>query len=508
MYDSIIFTDTTENFRVSIPLGAFKIASTLRKHGYSCLVVNHLWKYTEDELKELLSTVLSDKTKFIGFSSTFLNKVLKSKDKLITKFEHIGIESVFPQGKEFENKIFSICRSINPAVKFIVGGSKVTQNYSNKNINYVFIGYSESAIINFMDHLSNGAELNFSIKNIHGVTIIDDRTATGYDFVNDSMIWEDTDVVNHKVVPVEIGRGCIFKCKFCGYPMNGKKKLDYIKDMSVLRAELLNSYEKFGITHFWIVDDTFNDTIEKLTVMEDMVKTLPFKPYFWAYIRLDLLITRPKTVEMLYNIGIRAMFFGIETLHNKAGRSVGKGYNPLKQIEAINSIREQYPEITLHGSFIMGLPGESREDVLNSHKMLMEGKLKLNSWYFRPLAITKKFAVTFYSEFDLNYKSYGYEEIDDSEPFNINWRNEHFTWKEVNELTNELTAKSVKADTFYIAGHDIFSIVSLNYKVEDLINVKYKDFNWKRISLIELPNFIEIYKKTLLQLVKDRNKCG
>jgi radical SAM superfamily enzyme YgiQ (UPF0313 family) len=47
-----------------------------------------------------------------------------------------------------------------------------------------------------------------------------------------------------KVLPIEIARGCIFKCKFCSYPLNGKQNLDfrYFSSMELINA----TYGKAG----------------------------------------------------------------------------------------------------------------------------------------------------------------------------------------------------------------------------------------------------------------------
>ena len=68
-------------------------------------------------------------------------------------------------------------------------------------------------------------------------------------------------ILKNEVPILEIGRGCIFNCKFCSFALKGKKKLDYIKDQSLLRDELIEHYEKYGMDKYIFVDDTFNDSL-------------------------------------------------------------------------------------------------------------------------------------------------------------------------------------------------------------------------------------------------------
>ena len=197
------------------------------------------------------------------------------------------------------------------------------------------------------------------------------------------------DYLNKKeILPIEISRGCRFKCTYCSYPLIGQKNMDdYLKFQEVLKEELLDNYNKWGVTQYYIVDDTFNDSREKLTVIRDMIVTLPFQPTFWCYARLDLIAIWPDTLDLLYQIGIRSMFFGIETLNRRTGLIIGKGYEKDKLIATVKTIKQRYPDIILYGSFIIGAPYESVESVKETQRLLCSGEFPLDNWKFNPLQI-------------------------------------------------------------------------------------------------------------------------
>ena len=360
MYNVIIFTDITDNIATMPSLGPFKCARVLRKNGYSCLVVNHLSKYLYDELVELIDLTVDKDTFLVGFSTTFLKntQVEIIPGEPTPHYLPLGMETVFPQGKEFENKVIAYIKEKNNQVKFIAGGAKTSAQYYNKNIDYACIGYSEVSIVQLANHLTKNTLLPNSFKNLLGITIIDDRLAKGYDFANEDLVWEKTDVVNHKALPLEVARGCIFKCRFCNFPMVGKKTLDYVKRPDILQKELEYNYENYGITNYVLGDDTFNDHPEKINLLHAMVKKLKFQPVFGGYHRLDLICTRPESIEQLYEIGVRFMYFGIESLNITAAKAIGKAHDRKKQIKMIEHLRSKYKDLSLHGSFIIGLPGE------------------------------------------------------------------------------------------------------------------------------------------------------
>ena len=499
MYDIIIFTENTDPMQISIPLGGFKVASVLRKNGYKTLVINHLSTFTIDELKTLIDLVVSTSTAIVGFSTTFLQQVEddQSGEKI---YSHLGMGTVFPQGRQFEDTVISYIKQLNTDVKIIVGGTKTAPTYTNTNIDYVFLGYSETSIIDLMSHLKTGTELPNSKVNEHGITIVDDRTAPRYKFTEDMMIWERTDVVNHKVLPIEIGRGCIFRCKFCSFPLNGKKSLDYNKNPEVVYQELLDNYNKFGITHYFIVDDTFNDHVDKLANLEKIVARLPFKPKFWCYTRLDLLCTNQGMIDIMHKLGVRAMLFGIETLDQNTGRIIGKGYDRQKQISMIRYIRDTYPDMAMHGNFIAGLPHESLDSLNLTMLQLKNGDIPLHSWMIKPLHIFREDWSAFNSDLNLNYDKYGYEIEHDYDGFLV-WKNEHTSFMEADQLSSACMNESRTKPYFNVPGHDSFEMINFGYNQHETMSTSFTDFRWDIIKSGVVTDFIANYKSQLFEIL-------
>jgi hypothetical protein len=506
MYNILIFTDITDNLMSPVSLGAYKIAHSLRTAGYTCLVINHLSDWSQEELQNLLDLTISKETILVGFSTTFLRSIEIERDpsKPTPPYPEIGVGTVFPQGKQFENDIISYIKTKNSQIKFMVGGVRTSQDYSNRNINYAFIGYSEVSIVNLADHLTKQVLLTNSLKNIWGVTIIDDRLAKSYDFANSDMTWLDTDVVNHKVLPIEIGRGCVFRCKFCDYPMNGKKQLDYIKRTDLIIKELENNYNKFGIKHYYIVDDTFNDHPKKLEIIRDAVKTLDFTPVFWGYHRLDLICTHPETLPILYDIGVRAMFFGIETFDENTGKIIGKGYRRSKQISMLKHIKKTYPDLTLHGSFMIGLPEESITSVRATFDAIMDRDIPLDSWKWYGLKLFNTSKITFNSELSQNLLKYGYVDLgSDPESIFVNWGNEYTNNTEANDLAFDFMEQGMSSGRITLSGEASLYLSDIGYKdFSTLTKIPHRDIEWNYIEYTVKPNFVNNYKQQLIKLIK------
>jgi len=511
MYDCIFFTDVTSNL-VPVPtIGAYKLAHELRKQGYSCLVINHFSYFSAEELYSIVELAVSDKTSLIGFSTTFLKSIQSD-----GSFSDLDSSTVFPQGKEVENKFIELCKKQNPKIKTIAGGVKVNSNYSNKNIDYVCIGYSEASILQVMRHLKFGENLTSATKNVWGRIIIDDRFAPSYDFVNSNFAWLPEDVVLHKTLPLEVARGCIFKCKFCSYPMNGKQNLDFVRTEQNLFEELQRNYDQFGISQYTLVDDTFNDHEEKLQRFLRVVNRLSFRPKFWAYIRLDLISTRPHTLQLLNDIGIKAMFFGLESFNPTTAKIVGKGYSIEKQISMINNIRCN-TDISMHGNFIIGLPEDTEKNIITTYDKIVSQEIPLHSWMFLPLRIDRPEFSAYSSDIEKNFVSYGYRELAVDKTINhlssnganfdksINWENSQFTFKRAVSLSQQLADDARNSSTLHVDGDTAIHIASVGVNglsYDRVRNTLVRDFNIGAFNNIIKPKFIKLYTEKLFSLLR------
>lgn len=500
MYDAVIFTDVTDTVTIYKAIGAYKIANTLRQQGYSCLVVDHLHAFTLDEIKQVIDNSVSINTLFVGFSTTFFNSTLNSVNSDGSLTYSSILSGVMPQGIDFENQVITHIKSRHYNCKIIVGGTKAHANINDKNIDYSIIGYGEVSILSVANHLKLNTPIPNSYRNIHGVTIVDNRKNEEYDFVNSKFEWEDLDVGNAKVLPLEIARGCIFKCKFCSYPLNGKQNLDFIRDSNILYEEMQSSYDKHGVSSFYILDDTFNDSTYKLDILQSTVKRLTFQPKFWAYTRLDLIAQNNGLIDKLYDIGLRGIYFGIETLNKRTGLIIGKGFDRAKQINTIRQIRERYGnQVTMHGSFILGLPEENVGSMRQTFNQLMDESIPLHTFMFHGLNLYKNESVPFNSELGKNFKDYGYSEINTNPNSpKVNWQNAYLDHNIANELVNEFNTSAQNSSRLYLPGQTGFSLKNLGFTDEYITSVKYKDIDWAQITM-KKDSYIQLYKDKLIK---------
>lgn len=370
--------------------GPYVIAHHLRKHNISVQVIDYIQFLTTEDLLDLVRKFLpKDKNKpcILGISTTFLQMEEKSLPKhILEAIKTIKVE--------------------HPNLTVVAGGARAHQIQLKANgIAYGIYSYSEDTTLKLFNSLLGRTPLDHKFK--FNKKIVQENTE--FDQVESDFRFVDEDCIRpNESLPLEISRGCIFKCKFCRFPYIGKKKNDYIRCVNQIRAELIYNYEKFGTTKYYILDDTFNETPEKVKDFHDMVQSLPFKIFWCAYLRIDLIHRFPETAVWLKDSGLVGAFFGIESFHPEASALIGKGWSGKHGKDYILELKNNVwgKDVIMTISLIMGIPHEKWEDILETQQWLIDNEI--DSWGWHGLAMSGKPDKTDQSEFEKNPDKYGF----------------------------------------------------------------------------------------------------
>lgn len=379
-FDAIILTD----FYAGQPelhnraLGAYHIAHILRERGLKVLVIDFLFSFTQAEIDKIVSRVISPKTLFVGISTTFINNSTLTLDRNSEQIQEDPLLYFIRKSKQ-----------IQPNIKIIKGGSY--SYYKDQHVDFYVTGqYIEN---DFFALLNKEFQLNLP---------------QDYDFLKHQFTFHELDCITPKEpLPLEVSRGCIFNCKFCGFYGRGKKKNESIKDYNLIKDFLLHAHQNYGTEYFYLADDTFNESIEKLEKFAALVEELPFQPKFACYARLELFMQFPEMIKLARRIGIKGITFGIETLNKKAAVTIGKSTQIEKIKDFLLEFKGSNPDIHTSSGFIAGLPHEDLESCQQTNDWLLKTK-SLNSWKFSPLYLDNLQTNEYASYFSKNIEQYGY----------------------------------------------------------------------------------------------------
>jgi radical SAM superfamily enzyme YgiQ (UPF0313 family) len=512
----ILLSDLTESAALAKTVGPYKVAYELRQAGYEVAVIHHLHVFSFEEIKHILKNLISSKTLFVGINSMFY-QTLKEKSNANNISFAVNSEVTYsvdgtidynakefgqylPHGINKNAEIRFLINQCNPDCKIVLGGPDANDLDYIKEYDYVVTGYADQSIVNLADYLCGRTDqLKKSYKSLYGPIIINDSKAENFDFPNSTMRYLEQDgILPGETLVIEISRGCIFNCAFCNYPLNGKKKLDYLKHEELLYQEFLDNYEKWGVTRYRFSDDTFNDSREKIEMLHRISQRLPFKLEYWAYLRLDLLTAHKDLIDTLFESGWRAAFFGIESLHPKTSQIIGKGSNRERQINTLRLIKERYGDaVSINASFIFGLPEEPVSSMQETAAWLLSSENPVDTFLVNPLYLYEQRISGFSSEIEKNYGKYGYHVTSTDGPL-LNWKNQYTNFAEVTEMATTVMQGFHRDDHKKINGYPSFDIAGLGFDLEFALNKPQNYFDWNQVYRAKEQR-VKQYKSILYQ---------
>ena len=338
---------------------------------------------------------------------------------------------------EEENNLITYLK--NRSIKLVLGGPNAELvRHMTSDFDVVCMGYADISVIAIHNHLVNNQPLISETYNNMKI-VNSDRDYPVTDLTDLETVYDYTDFIHEgEVFPIEIGRGCIFHCAFCEFAHLGKKPGTYIRDKESIKRDIIDRYEKYGSTRFIFVDDTFNDSIEKMKMVKEIRDETKINFEFWAYCRLDLLASNPDQVDMIPEIGWKSMTFGVETFNRDSGKSVGKGADPNKLKTFLLNLRERFPDIRFQVNLILGLPHDTDETARETVQWFIDNPTLTQHVKVGTLGIRNPEGRMFSSKFASNPEKYGYTITDRPLYKSMNWKTENMTNQEAKSLSTEL----------------------------------------------------------------------
>lgn len=425
MTEVLIFTDVNEPIGYAKYAGAWRVASELRSIGASVRVVDCFTRLSLEQTLHILDQTVSDETLFVGVASTLLHD------------RDTGDLAGHPN--EYFAAMYDKIKSINPGCDMVLGGSRVSWYTYARPFDYYFMGKADHSIKHFYRY-KKGTGPGITVHDRDGRKIIrtEDYNVSSDYFAKTQIVYDQDDVIDYgESLPLEIARGCIFKCTFCQYDLIGKKKSEYLKDGETLREELIRNYEQFGTTNYLFTDELVNESIEKVRFLHGVFTSLPFEIQWTAYARLDLFHGHPEMRELLLEAGAAGLIFGIETLDEKAGKAIRKGLGKDRIFRTLDRLKEAYEgRVVMSSNFIVGLPYETKESILETFRWLETPDCGLDAFSFTPLNLRNREDGRVMSEISLNPEKFGYTQTGKRNNM-IEWENEHLSYQETIDMVRD-----------------------------------------------------------------------
>lgn len=423
-------------------LGPYRVASALEDAGYSVFVLDFLIHLTVEEVCAALKLHLGPDTLWVGFSSTFFWRDKKTRNKKTNMY--FGEMS-------FIEQIIAYVR-VNSQAKMVFGGANTPYGLADDSIDYYITGYADVSTVAFTDYLvSNDRDrlADYQEIDVDGKTriLIDSDKFPEPEMHKLTTHWHNPNyaVLQGEALPMELARGCIFRCKFCAYKLIGKKKGTYLRPSEQVKDDMLRMWETRGVDTYYITDDTFNDDNDKIEELHRIFTSLPFKPKFSCYLRIGLINKYPHQADLLTEMGLVGNYFGLETMQPKSAVAIGKGLHPNKVKDRLYWLGEKWKgKVNMASGFILGLPYDTKDYFKELLKWTREPDNPLSFIDFYPLHLynrekNRERLAAYSSEFSMNPEIYGYEFPTFEGKYNYNeWilKENDLTHEECSQLAN------------------------------------------------------------------------
>jgi len=163
--------------------------------------------------------------------------------------------------------------------------------------------------------------------------------------------------LKHPYISIYTGRGCKSRCTFCLWPQTVGGHRYRTRSVGHVIEEIRWAMKAFPQTkEFFFDDDTFTDDLPRA---EAIAKELGKMGVTWS---CNAKANVPReTLKVLKDGGLRLLLVGYESGNQQILHNIKKGM----RVEVAEKFTKDCHElgIAIHGTFILGLPGETKETI-------------------------------------------------------------------------------------------------------------------------------------------------
>jgi radical SAM superfamily enzyme YgiQ (UPF0313 family) len=163
--------------------------------------------------------------------------------------------------------------------------------------------------------------------------------------------------LKHPYLSLYTGRGCRSRCTFCLWPQTVGGHLYRTRSIESVLTEAALAKELFPqVKELFFDDDTFTDDRRRA---EEIARGLGKLGWTWS---CNAKANVPReTLEVLRDNGLRLLLVGYESGNQQILINIKKGLRVERAKQFAADCRDL--GITVHGTFILGLPGETKETI-------------------------------------------------------------------------------------------------------------------------------------------------
>jgi anaerobic magnesium-protoporphyrin IX monomethyl ester cyclase len=372
---------------VSIPLGLAYLAGMIEKN----------FNKNQVQIKILDSFTLKNNIVHETSSQFHLGARFNQLSKEIEKFKPdiIGITSPFTSQVNNAIKVIKLAKNLFPNVPVIMGGPHGTiqpMELLNDGVDICVIGEAENTFLEIikrykskkpLDKIPGTAYLNKITPKKEFIKNLDNIPLPAYHLINMKRYFELFKKgfsnrpynASHKTIPIITSRGCPFNCCFCSIHLHMGRNWRAHSAKYVIK-HIKHVTSKYKVKHISFEDDNLTLDTTRFEKILDGISKLKTK-ITWDTpngVRADRLTK--SILKKAKKTGCKALVIGIESGVKRVLDKVIDKSLDLKQVIKISKSANEIG-LTVSAFFMIGIPGETKQDIKNTLKFA----LKLNKLY-------------------------------------------------------------------------------------------------------------------------------
>jgi radical SAM superfamily enzyme YgiQ (UPF0313 family) len=292
----------------------------------------------------------------------------------------IGITCLTPF-KDLADKITHVTKEVDNDIKVVVGGHHPTfcpdEMIENHDIDFVVMGEGELSLLQIVKQLLSGEE-NFdsvpgimyretnTIKKTPAADLIADLDTLP---VPDRGLVIECDYERYKNHYISTARGCPYTCSFCSDRTMWQKKVRRRSVKNVIE-ELTNLKDNYNVQYIDFTDGTFTyNTIYLKEFCETLINE-NINVNWRCTARYNNI--NQEILPLLKEANCAGLYFGLESGSRRILEAIDKGTT----VDQIIKVSQMVSDSGLNSitAVMIGLPGETREDIESTLKLMREIK--------------------------------------------------------------------------------------------------------------------------------------
>ncbi len=259
-----------------------------------------------------------------------------------------------------------------PGAIVVVGGAHPSimpeEMEKEKSIDCIITGEGEISFVALLEDIKNGREFPRLIKGLP-VQSLDELAFSDRQLFKNLEYPLPVEGFKSPFITVIAGRGCKYNCNFCqpaermifGAKVRRRSPANVIEELLVLRKQ-------YNFNSVMFHDDCITEDKAWVTEFCRLYKENNFTQPFACQSRADIICSNENMVKLMAQNGLKLMFIGFESGNQRVLNFLRKGVKVEDNYKAAEICRAY--GIKIWANYMMGIPTETKEEVMDTVKMM------------------------------------------------------------------------------------------------------------------------------------------